>query len=184
MPDLELIDNIDQKSRGRYFRGQGGGGRGNKNEDLIFDVEDGDGLSVPSDVVSDGYVGSLEQELEARLVRRRWRRAAFLGSLVTAFAVGALARWNRSGGASSSAGAGAAAGSSKNRHTPKPTPKSASHPEKKPAPSPTPEPTSGYWQATLWPTSTVPGPFAVCPPPPPPRSSHRDQAQAPSVPHW
>ena len=112
--------------------------RANKNEDLIFDVEDRDGLAVSSDVVTGLYVGSLDQELEARLVQRKWRRPAFFGSLVTAFAVGDLALWNRSGSASLIARAGAAAGSSKHCHTPTLKPKlsslmsliSASLPEK------------------------------------------------------
>ena len=81
MGSLELIDNHDQKSRGRYDRGNPNNNSRSTTNDLIFTIEDHDGIPVGIQQNSEenysnfGFQDELDFEI---LVRHRARRRKVL----------------------------------------------------------------------------------------------------------
>eukprot|EP00985_Skeletonema_marinoi_P014700 scaffold7483_cov146-Skeletonema_marinoi.AAC.4 len=109
---LELVDNHDQKSRGYYGRGRDNrraattttSGRGGGTNDLIFTVEDHDGIPVgiqahrqQEDDTNFGFEDELDFEAMARRRARRKRGCVFGMFFLSFFAAGVFAHMHYGG---------------------------------------------------------------------------------------
>ena len=112
MGSLELIDNHDQKSRGRYDRGNNNNSSRSTTNDLVFTIEDHDGIPVGIQQGSEENYSNFgfQDELDFEILvhrRTRRRRALTMGFILCCFFVaGVFAHVYFTGGERSGGGYG------------------------------------------------------------------------------